>query len=437
MKRLLFSLVLLLIIALVAGCSIEKKSASRKAKGKELPKTNPNAEVETGFGSEGQILVTLIDTDKMVLIDMSKLEIGAVVDTGVAPRDVAFSPDGQNYYALMSTRPMPAEVPATPSEPPADLKDEGVEEVKPLPNPLNHNAIWTWRTSDHTVRGKSNIADEEKSECSSLSMIPNSNYQYITDSVNNVLLIRDPNGKQEDAARINVGEGPERTIVSPDSKYLITINSDLKGKSDKDTISIIYQLSLEEKSRLEIGSTPWDGCFNTQKELAYITVADSNEVKAVNYKEGKIEKSYPVGQSPRGIVMGSDGKTLYVASFNDNKIYPLDIETGQVGTPFDTGEGPSRLAIDKTGQLLFVLNSKGKSMTVINISQSKAVKTIQLNGSPSSIAILTGPPPADESQSAKRSPEEMKKLITPSSVTNAEAGKTDSGSGKQPTEGGK
>jgi len=74
------------------GCaSIESEKDTGKSDVKNArPVVNPNAEVDVTFGSRGQLLVTLSESDQLALIDMETFTIGILSMSEIILRMLSF-----------------------------------------------------------------------------------------------------------------------------------------------------------------------------------------------------------------------------------------------------------------------------------------------------------------------------------------------------------
>lgn len=389
------------------GCSVQQsQDNAAKNKTDKTPAINPNATVESDFGSQGQILVTLSESNQLALIDLKTLAIGDVVDVGVNPQDVIFSRNGKMYFVVM-----------------AGLLND--PESKKLSS-LSSNAIWSWKTDTHKITGKSSVTIGEKpSKSVGIGTDSAGNRLYIVNSIEDNLLIKNLLGEQNDVATIPVGIGPRRVLVSNDDKYIITINTDLDNRCENDTVSIIHLLSHDEIARVEVGDTPWAGCVHPDDDRFYVSVSGNNEVKEINIKDGKIINTYEIGKSPRGLAISNDGNTLYVASYEEDTVIPLDIKSGKTSEPISTGKGPVEIVIEQNAQILFAANSLGKSITAYNLSQEKALATIKLNASPTQIALWSdeiSSPKYDIEIDSENIKGAMRDIIKPSGKIKVEPG---------------
>lgn len=402
---------LLILVMVFVGCTVQQSddNAAKNNKADAKPGINPNANVESDFGSQGQLLVTLAESNQLALIDLKTMTIGDVTDVGVNPQDVIFSRNGSMYYVVMA----------------GSLDDSETGSL----SSLSSNAIWTWNTDTHKITGKSSVTTGDKpSTPVGIGTDAAGNRLYIANSIEDNLLIKNLRGDQNDLSTINVGVGPRRVLVSNDDKYIITINSDLDKRCENDTVSIIHLLSHDEIARVEVGDTPWAGCLHPDDDRFFVSVSGNNEVKEINIKDGKIINTYEAGKSPRGVAISADGNTLYVASYEEDTVIPLDITNGETSEPISVGKGPDEIALEQNSQILFVANSLGKSITVYDLSQGKATDTIKLTGSPTQIALWSDEisnPKDDGDADSKIIKGAVRDIITPSGKIKVEPGNTE------------
>jgi YVTN family beta-propeller protein len=398
---------LLVAIMLFFGCEVKKDETAGNNGRKENAK-NPNAQVSKEFGLQGLMLVTLSDIDKIALIDLKTFKVGDIIDVGRNPQDVAFSPDGKTYAATMAGDFQPVESNDTPSL-----------------APLLSNSIWIWESTTHKIIGKSNISLNDQNEVpSGIAIDKNSNKIYIANAFSDTLLIKKLHGEQDEISRVNVGSGPRRILITPDNDYVVTINTDQMNKTETDTVSIIYALSNEETSRVEVGSMPWDGCISATSDKLYVSVSGSNCIKVIDIKSGKILNTFPIENTPKGIDISNDSTTLYVASYDNNTLLSVNAETGEPIDSIEVGNGPEEILFAANSSILLVGNSESNSITVVNVPIWKVADTLNLPGRPSAIAVWDAPQP-DIMQSEARTRADLKEMITPQSVQKQEAQTTD------------
>ena len=377
MKPIKTLFILFLSMLLIVGCTVQRSNEKGKGGKNGGSKENPNAALAMDFGTQGEIIVTLSDVNKMAIIDMSTFKVGDTVDVGINPQDIKFTPDGKQYFAVMTGKWLNA----------------GGDPMENMA--LSKDAVWNWDNATHKIMGKASTAKSDESpRPAGIGITPSSDRICIANMSTDELLIKNIGGEQKEIARVKVGAGPRRVIVTPDNKYAITINTDLEDRSPKDSISFVHLLSLQEEAKIEVGPYPWTGVLSPDGKKIYVSISRGDEVDEIDIATRKITNHIKIGKSPRGLALSSDGTKLYVASYDEDLVIPYDLAAGSAGTGFAVGKGPIEIGTDKDAALLFVVSDTAKSLTVINLSQDKVVETVRLGGSPSALAVWTGPAPA-------------------------------------------
>jgi len=122
-------------------------------------------------------------------------------------------------------------------------------------------------------------------------------------------------------------------------------------------------------------------------ETVFVTLEKDNALAIVDPVAGKLLKTVPVGQRPRGIVLSKDQQQLYIASSDDDTIQVLDIETLKIIGTLPSGEDPETFAMNPAGDQLYVSNEDDSLVTVIDIKQAKAIATIAVGVEPEPITV--------------------------------------------------
>ena len=127
--------------------------------------------------------------------------------------------------------------------------------------------------------------------------------------------------------------------------------------------------------------------FQVFSETVYVTLEKDNAIAVVDPIEGKLLKTVPIGQRPRGIVLSKNQQQLYVASSDDNTIQVIDINTLKPVGTLPSGEDPETFAMNKGGDQLYVSNEDDSLVTVVDINKAKAIKKIPVGVEPEPITV--------------------------------------------------
>lgn len=122
-------------------------------------------------------------------------------------------------------------------------------------------------------------------------------------------------------------------------------------------------------------------------ETIFVTLEKDNALAVVDPVAGKLIKTIPLGQRPRGIVLSKDQQQLYIATSDDNVIQVIDIKTLKAVATLPSGEDPETFAMNPSGDKLYVSNEDDSLVTVIDIEQAKAVGTIAVGVEPEPITV--------------------------------------------------
>ncbi len=89
---------------------------------------------------------------------------------------------------------------------------------------------------------------------------------------------------------------------------------------------------------------------------------------------GRVE----VGPEPRGVVVSADGSTAYVTIGVSNEVARVDLTARKVMGRVEVGREPRGLAVTPDGSKLVVGNSRGKSISVVDLSRFAVERTLPM-----------------------------------------------------------
>jgi PQQ-dependent catabolism-associated beta-propeller protein len=124
-----------------------------------------------------------------------------------------------------------------------------------------------------------------------------------------------------------------------------------------------------------------------QAETVFVSLEKDNALALVDPVEGKLIKTVPVGQRPRGIALSADNKFLFVATSDDNTIKMLDADTLKELAKLPSGKDPETFALSPAGDRLYVSNEDDSLVTVIDLTTKKAIQEIKVGVEPEGITV--------------------------------------------------
>lgn len=151
-----------------------------------------------------------------------------------------------------------------------------------------------------------------------------------------------PSGEVNERFRLNAGDRPQELVITPDGRFLLSVNS------GSNTVSIIDPRSLIELSRINVGN------------------------------------------EPNSILLDCTGRKAYVFNKGSNTISILDIPNRSLSSTISTQDlGPLRGQFNRRCDRLYVFYERSPHMSVINTNTMSETKKIFVGIGVSAIKVDT------------------------------------------------
>ena len=124
----------------------------------------------------------------------------------------------------------------------------------------------------------------------------------------------------------------------------------------------------------------------TGNGLLWVAKNDSNEILALDPKDGRQVASIPIGVTP--FELKASDQALWVTSYDDNVVVRIDVRSRTVVLTIAQSGGPSGLALD--GETVWVANSRAGTVARIDARSNQVVASIPV---PCSETCWTAPAP--------------------------------------------
>ena len=138
---------------------------------------------------------------------------------------------------------------------------------------------------------------------------------------------------------------------------------------------------------------------------AYVCLSRNNSIAVIDLAKGAMTTEMPVGVAPFAVVLSPDGTRAYVSNWGGRRpgegartapssgtpvlvdergvaasgtVGIVDLRAGRMVNEIDTGLHPSGVALTKDGQILYVANANSDTVSVIDTTQARVVKTISV-----------------------------------------------------------
>jgi len=159
---------------------------------------------------------------------------------------------------------------------------------------------------------------------------------------------------------IPVGEAPETLAVDAEGLLYVT-------HYHTDSISVIDPATHSGLS-VALGDAPIEIMSATKREFIY--TANLHSVSAINISTA-VSKTLAIGELPRRLNIGVDGRCLYVTDFAHGTIWGLDTLDNSVTGTVAVGAHPAAVALSPDGELLHVTDSRDGTLRVISTALLK------------------------------------------------------------------
>src|SRR5271170_4617907 len=307
-------------------------------------------------GSHGLIVIDKIGRH-VRFFDPSNYQEISNLDVGVAPHDVAISPDHKFAYipvygdGVYGKNPHPGHTIAI-----IDLASRqlaGTIDVSPYQAPhgiqIDASGI-IYVTCD--LSRKLLVIDPKKRSIKAAidtegtghwaAVLPDASKAYVVNKNDRLFISVIDLKKRVIIARIPAPNGTEGIAASPDGKFVVAVDHSepklLVIDPATDTVEVTLPLQGNTKAsfkpRFSLDGSKLLICNMSERLVNIIDVADPH---------GK-QQVIPVGKDPMGFAFAPDGKTVLVANHGDGTVSVIDLAQGKVVSSFKAGEGVESLA---------------------------------------------------------------------------------------------
>jgi len=309
-------------------------------------------------GSHGLIVIDKIGRHVRFFDPSTFQEIpNTALDVGVAPHDVAISPDHKFAYipiygdGVYGRNPNPGHTIAI-----VDLaarKVAGTIDVSPYQAPHGiqiDDAGKIYVTCD--LSRKLLVIDPKKRSIEAaldtegtghwVAVLPDASKAYVVNKNDRLFITVIDLKKRATIARIPAPNGTEGIAASPDGKWVVAADHSEPKLLVIDPATDTVQVTLPLEGNMKASFKPrfsLDGskllvCNLTERVVNVIDIADPH---------GK-QQVLTVGKDPMGFAFAPDGKTVLVANHGDGTVSVIDLAQNKVVSSFTAGAGVESLA---------------------------------------------------------------------------------------------
>ena len=202
-----------------------------------------------------------------------------------------------------------------------------------------------------------------------ISMVATSKYIYVNNSTSNTVTVID-HQKNQVSTTIKVDNGAYYSYTY--DKYVYVLGRGYVTVIDADARKIVTTIELQSDIQQRNNAV-----IDTTRKKLYIPHTSSNSISVINLQNNTQEE--PISIDSPG-VMVQDADTLYVLDNRNFRIRAIDLTQKKVKTDFNIGlvRKPQKLYLIRNK--FYAIHSLDANISVIDISQKKIIKTIEMIG---------------------------------------------------------
>jgi YVTN family beta-propeller protein len=188
------------------------------------------------------------------------------------------------------------------------------------------------------------------------------------------------------AKTIPTGKGPHGFRISKDSQFAYVANM------GEDTVSAINLNTLKEEKKIQVGETPVTTGITSDGKTLVVTLNKENALAIVDLASGKMDK-VQVGSGPAQVYLQPDNQFAFISNQGTEQnpahsLTKIDLNSKQVAATIETGKGSHGVVTSPDNKYTYVTNMFDHTVSVIDNSQNKVIKTINVGKTPNGISIM-------------------------------------------------
>ena len=293
----------------------------------------------------GEIWISNEKDDTLSVIDIETLEVVRTIPTGERPRGITFSSDYSVLYICASD-------------------SDAVQVMDPVSGEILHD-----------------LPSGEDPE--QFVLHPNGRHLYIANEDDAITTVVDTETR-EVIAQINVGIEPEGMAVSPNGKIAITTSetTNMAHWIDTETRELFANTLVDSRPRhaefVKDGTELW-----VSSEIGgTITVFDVATQAEKAKIEFEVSGVHPDRVQPVGFEFTAGDETAFVALGPSNHVAVVNAQTYEVEDYILVGRRVWHMAFNGDRSMLFTTNGVSGDVTVIDVADRKAIKSIKVGRFP-------------------------------------------------------
>ena len=169
--------------------------------------------------------------------------------------------------------------------------------------------------------------------------------------------------------------GPIDVVLSPDGRYLISVNQ------LSDSVSLIDTLQRKVISEVKVGDHP-TSLTKLGNDRVLVSCSRSGTVVELQFNASGLQRSgeFKVGFEPVGLTVDSKNRRAYVGQASGSAVAVLDLQSGAISQRIDVGPWPRYLTLSPDGSRLAVGCSGDGKVYVVDTASNEVLYDEPLSG---------------------------------------------------------
>lgn len=309
------------------------------------------------------------DSNELSVIDAKSQAVIKTFDVGRRPRGMKASADGECVFVALS---------GSPKCPPSITEEEC--EAKETDKSADGIAMVDWRSGE-ILKVLPGGSDPEQFDLSGPTC--ETSRLFIANEDDGKLSVVDV-AKGEVIAEVEVGEEPEGVRVTPDGKRVaVTSESD-------SSVAVIDTESFELLGKVEVGRRPRDIVFSHDGKLMYVSAEANARVDVVDMKTLKpIDPiKMPDVSLPMGLALSPKGDRLYVTTGRGRMAVVVQLSDKKILKSIQVGVRPWGVALSSDGSRLYTANGPSNTVSIVDTEALEVINRPEVGRSPWDVVVI-------------------------------------------------
>jgi YVTN family beta-propeller protein len=138
-----------------------------------------------------------------------------------------------------------------------------------------------------------------------------------------------------------------------------------------------------------VAISPAGLAIDDAKGILYVVTKQDNSLFLIDLRTKTVKPKIELGSDAYTCLLSPDRSRLYISLWGADKVVVFDTEKNRLVDAIAVGDNPNDLCISRNGRTLFVTNANDNTVSVIDLSQSKVLETLNTAVYPTGLSGTT------------------------------------------------